>query len=182
MAAFYRAGVADFLRDDADRIVGQLAAGWGDTGFNELKQQQLKAWKLEISVLSDSLRALTAELPAATRWTLLLEYSIPRRQRRIDAVLLAGDLIFCVEFKTKDKAHSRAAERQVEDYALDLRDFHEESCGRQIIPIVVVPKAPAMLPNRRVVRTTLFVMCDWQMPVTSLTWFASLSAQNMTQR
>src|SRR6185503_19457309 len=71
----------------------------------------------------------------------LLEYPIPRRHKRLDAVLLAADVIFCLEFKTEDKVYSLQPQRQVEDYALDLRDFHEASCDRRIVPVVVVPKA-----------------------------------------
>ena len=71
-----------------------------------------------------------------------MEYPIPRRHKRLDAVLLAGDVIICLEFKTEDKAHSLQPQRQVEDYALDLRDFHEASRDRRIVPVVIVPKAP----------------------------------------
>ncbi len=60
----------------------------------------------------------------------------------VDAVVLAHDVILCIEFKTEDKAHSLLARRQVEDYALDLRDFREASRGGRLAPIVVVPKAP----------------------------------------
>jgi hypothetical protein len=70
-----------------------------------------------------------------------MEYPIPRRQKRLDAVLLAADVIFCLEFKTEAKVHSLQSQRQVEDYALDLRDFHEASRDRRIVPVVVVPKA-----------------------------------------
>jgi hypothetical protein len=77
----------------------------------------------------------------ARRWTILLEYQIPRRQKRIDAVLLARDVIFCIEFKTKAKIHNLLARKQAEDYALDLRDFHSESLGRRIVPIAVATEA-----------------------------------------
>jgi len=85
---------------------------------------------------------LAAEHPESVEWTLLLEYTIPRRQKRLDAVLLAHELIFAVEFKTADRTFTRGGQRQVEDYALDLRDFHAESRGRQIVPILVALRAP----------------------------------------
>ena len=56
-------------------------------------------------------------------------------------MLLAADTICCVEFKTKEQRHRRQTEQQVEDYALDLRDFHEQSRGRRIIPFAVSAKA-----------------------------------------
>lgn len=138
MAAFYRAVLAEFLSDDSARIVGLLAAG---NQHNELQKRQIKAWEREIEVLKLSCGDLIRLAPSAAQWSLLLEYPIPRRHKRLDAVLLAVDVIFCLEFKTEDKAYSLQPQRQAEDYALDLRDFHEASRDRRIVPVVVVPKA-----------------------------------------
>ena len=138
MPAYYRATLAAFLADDSKRVLGELTAA---TPHNELQRRQIKAWEREIKVLKSSCDDLFRLVPDASKWTLLLEYPIPRRMKRLDGVLLAADLIFCLEFKTEDKSHSMQAQRQVEDYALDLRDFHEASRGRRIVPIVVVPKA-----------------------------------------
>jgi len=138
MAAFYRAVLADFLVDDAARIVGLLSSG---TQHNELRKRQITAWARQVDVLKSALGDLIRTTPAAGSWSLLLEYPIPRRHKRLDAVLLAADVVFCLEFKTEDKAHSIPSQRQVEEYALDLRDFHEASHDRRIVPVVVVPKA-----------------------------------------
>jgi DUF2075 family protein len=145
MPAFYRATLAAFPKDDPKRILGQLTAANGDSGFTELKHRQTKAWQVEMVVLTSACRALIATRPESKDWSVLLEYPIPRRRKRIDAVMLAGDAVFCLEFKTADKDHSLAADRQAEDYALDLRDFHEQSRGRRIVPIAVVPRAPSAL-------------------------------------
>ena len=139
MAAYYRALLTDFISDDAARIVGLLSLA---SQHNELQKRQREAWQCEIEVLKCSCTELISVAPAATLWSLLLEYPIPRRHKRLDAVLLAADVIFCLEFKTLDKSHSLGANHQVEDYALDLRDFHEASHQRLIVPIAIVPKAP----------------------------------------
>ena len=60
-------------------------------------------------------------------WALVLEYPIPRRGKRIDAVLLAGRLVIVLEFKCGVRHYSREAIDQLEDYCLDLRDFHRET-------------------------------------------------------
>lgn len=138
MGAFYRASVAEFLTHTSDEILGSLLRSYQ---HQELRKNQTKAWQIEIEILKDTLADVINQLSAAKTWTLLLEYPIPRRQKRLDGVLLASDVIFCLEFKTLDKAHSLQAQRQVEDYALDLRDFHEASRGRKIVPIVIVPRA-----------------------------------------
>ncbi|MBM3862135.1 MAG: DUF2075 domain-containing protein [Verrucomicrobia bacterium] len=144
MPAFYRATLGAFLEDDPQRIVGLLTVASGDSGFTELKHRQTKAWQVEIAVLTSACRALVATRSESKDWSLLLEYPIPRRQKRMDAVLLVADVILGLEFKTADKGHSPATDRQTEDYALDLRDFHEQSRGRRIIPIAVVPRAPSV--------------------------------------
>jgi hypothetical protein len=65
--------------------------------------------------------------------------------------MLAAGVIFCIEFKTEDKRHSQQTDQQAEDYALDLRDFHEQSRGRQIVPFAVAAKAagepPVLTPD-----------------------------------
>jgi len=138
MAAFYRADLHDLLTEDRAHIVGLLSSG---NQHNELQKRQIRAWAREIDVLKQTCGELVRLIPDAEAWSLLLEYSIPRRQRRLDAVLLAADVIFCIEFKTEDKSHTLQPQRQVEDYAMDLRDFHEASRGRVIVPIVVIPRA-----------------------------------------
>src|SRR5262249_5197026 len=57
-------------------------------------------------------------------------------------------LVFVLEFKGGPRAVDAADRNQVEDYALDLRDFHVESRNRVIIPVVVAPQSnsPTDLP------------------------------------
>jgi hypothetical protein len=145
MSAFYRASLSDFVSDEPAGIVGLLAEA---NQHNELQRRQIRAWECEIEVLKLSCAELINRAPAAGLWTLLLEYPIPRRHKRLDGVLLASDVIFCLEFKTLDKVHSLRSQHQVEDYALDLRDFHEASRQRRIVPVVIVPKAPAVENSR----------------------------------
>ncbi len=141
MPAYYRATLSEFLQEDSKRILGLLTAASGDSGFVELKHRQTKAWQRELEMLKTAATLLVKVDRARAEWTLLLEYPIPRRRGRVDAVLLAADVVFCIEFKTEEKQHSRQIDRQAEDYALDLRDFHEQSNGRRIIPFAVAAKA-----------------------------------------
>jgi len=61
--------------------------------------------------------------------------------RRIDVVLLIGPVIFVLEFKVGEKAHTLYAFDQVFDYALDLKNFHETSHEQFIAPILVATEA-----------------------------------------
>ena|SRR3989442_15959805 len=112
MPAFYRATVVEFLADDAQRILGALTAGTEQMGFAELQRRQIRAWQREANVLKLSLAEVVSQFPPASQWAVLLEYPIPRRRKRLDTVVLASEIVFCVEFKTEDRAHSLAGDRK----------------------------------------------------------------------
>jgi hypothetical protein len=77
----------------------------------------------------------------------LLEFPLYRLQRRIDVVLLATSIVVVVEAKIGER-HFRAADaRQVEEYGLDLRDFHEQSSGHLIVPVLWATEASAAWPK-----------------------------------
>ena len=141
MPAYYRSSVAEFIDDDPERILGVLATENVKAGFVDHKNRATTAWKIEIEVLKTTCKEFLNESVEFGNWALFLEYPIPRRQKRIDVVLLARDVIVCIEFKTGAKTHTLQARKQVEDYALDLRDFHEVSRERRIVPIAVATAA-----------------------------------------
>src|ERR1035437_10386723 len=76
MAAFYRATLADFLAHSPDEILGALLRSYQ---HNELQKRQTKAWEKEIQVLKAACAELIRLTPMSTKWSLLLEYPIPRR-------------------------------------------------------------------------------------------------------
>jgi hypothetical protein len=127
MPGKYRNSIHKFLKDDNETIIGHLAIGITN---HQLLLQQRISWNHQISYLKEALQYLPEN------WQLILEYPIPRRSKRIDIVLLAHDVIFVVEFKDKEAIYLSAAISQVEDYSLDIRDFHKQSATKTIIPIV----------------------------------------------
>lgn len=135
MPAFYSASVSQFLSHEEDLIVGRQTT-ITQQGLSELSAEQLDAWRQQIPILRNALRPLCAR-----DWHLLLEYPIPRRGKRIDAVILACELILVVEFKCGARKYERDACIQVEDYCLDLRDFHSLSQHRILVPILVATEA-----------------------------------------
>src|ERR1039458_6737033 len=92
--------------DDPKRILGLLTAASGDSGFAELKHRQTKAWQSEIEMLKTAASSLVEDDNTRAHWTLLLEYPIPRRRGRIDAVLLTADTICCVEDRKSTRLNS----------------------------------------------------------------------------
>jgi hypothetical protein len=140
--AYYSAVVRQFLQDDSDTIIGRLTYGSEQDRFHALILDARRAWEKELHVLRVTLAAVVGSVPNAADWGLLLEYPIPRRQKRIDALLFADELILVIEFKTEEDAFKRADIAQVEDYALDLQDFHEQSRNKRLFPILVSTEAP----------------------------------------
>ena len=84
-------------------------------------------------MLKDSMRG--------TAGTLLLEFSIPRMGRRIDAVVIAHVVVVAIEFKIGEATFDRSAIDQTWDYALDLKNFHEASHAASIVPVLVASEA-----------------------------------------
>ena len=127
--AWYKASIADFVTADTDTIIGRLT---NNSDFSILPSQR-DAWLEEIHILQSQLIGLAGFF--------LMEFSIPRMGRRIDAVTLAGPVVFVIEFKVGESTFDRAAVDQVWDYALDLKNFHEASHTAAIVPILVATGA-----------------------------------------
>ena len=136
MPAFYFRTLPDFIDDNDALIVGRLTTAASQAGFFQQVHSQTDAWHAQLGVLKNVARTLTR---AAGRvvFHILLEYPIPRRGRRIDAVILAGSVVLVLEFKCGASEYSRDSLAQVEDYSLDLCDFHRASRQRPIVPILV---------------------------------------------
>ncbi|MDC7683191.1 DUF2075 domain-containing protein [Asticcacaulis sp. BYS171W] len=132
MRAYYTADRAKFFSDSDDHILGELARGHSFA----LEITQREAWRQQVTILRQAL----SDQPA---FTLYLEFAIPRMGKRADAVVLIGDGVFVIEFKVGSEAFDRAAIEQVEDYALDLKNFHAGSHDLAIVPILVPTKAKA---------------------------------------
>jgi Schlafen group 3, DNA/RNA helicase domain len=144
MASFWSGTVDEFLRTPIAKITGALAVAQ-IRHFRLNEAQQLRAWETTIVMLQQAL----ATLPEAAGWRLLLEYPMLRLGHRPDVILLTGCTILVLEIKANATDHTLADRRQVEDYAIDLHDFHASSRANPIVPILVAEHAPvtrALLP------------------------------------
>jgi hypothetical protein len=130
-------------------VVGQLATKISEAGFRQIETAAVESWTDEIETIKTQLANLCRLKPQAKQWGILFEFTIPRRQQRIDVVLLAGGLILAFEFKSVGSAGSVSSVRQVEDYGLDLSYFHSPSHGRVILPILVGPGLRRKTPEKK---------------------------------
>ena len=106
-----------------------------------LQGLQAEAWREEISLLKEILA------PYIGRGHIYFEYTIPRMGRRIDVVLLLDGVVLLLEFKAFNEQYTKADIAQVWDYALDLKNFHEQSHNRPIVPIFVATEAVKVAPD-----------------------------------
>lgn len=137
-----------FLSADEALLLGELTDSVASTGIQSTRTTQIETWKSQIAVLRRCADELIGRRQAAKNWHLVLEYELPRRQKRPDAVLLAEDVILVVEFKVGSPSHDASARWQVEDYCLNLRDFHAGSTGRAIVPVLCATAAPSAKDSR----------------------------------
>jgi hypothetical protein len=128
--AYYSETVSSFLEDDPDCILGILTS----KHHHALEEPQRWAWLQQISILKDA-------LVGRPDGRIFLEFYIPRMGRRADALLITENIVFVIEFKVGANAHESSALAQVQDYALDLKNFHEGSHAVPIIPVLVSTNA-----------------------------------------
>lgn len=129
--AWFDAPADVFAKLHPSRILGDLSL----SPFADEPAQKL-AWQYEV----DHLQPIAARLPGAH---VFLEFGIPRMGRRADAVIIAGSLIFVLEYKVGRRDFPIHARDQVHGYGLDLKLFHQTSHDKTIIPILIATKAPA---------------------------------------
>jgi hypothetical protein len=102
--------------------------------FN-LNELQRNSWIKEISILKLSLEDHYNSY-------ICLEYTIPRMGKRADAVLLVNNVVVILEFKVGSNTYNSGDLDQVLDYALDLKNFHEQSHDKVILPVLVATNGP----------------------------------------
>jgi Uncharacterized conserved protein (DUF2075) len=133
--AYYNAPICQFVKDDPERILGVLTS----EHHHVLEEQQRWAWLQQVSIL----RTALSGQPGGR---IFLEFYIPRMGKRADTLLILGNIVFVIEFKIGASEYLTSAFDQVEDYALDLKNFHEGSHTVPIVPVLVSTHAVS-LPN-----------------------------------
>ncbi len=96
--SYYQASSSEFLSRDADAILGELVKA--HSFATDIMQRG--AWQHQIGTVKKLLRSY----PSAD---VLFEFSIPRMGKRADVVLLAGGIIFVLEYKVGEDGYPRQA-------------------------------------------------------------------------
>src|SRR4051794_19349321 len=117
MPAYYAESCLQFKSKSVTEIEQTLHRSYERDRFKELFVPQMTAWRQEVAYLQSAISSEQLSNSDLSHWGVALEFVIPRKMGRIDAVLLIGDAIVVLEFKTKT-VDSGSAD-QVEDYCLD---------------------------------------------------------------
>jgi len=138
MASFYRSNVTEFLALSEEQLLAKLSIAYANRGYTSQYSDQTLTWERDIRSLRLTLDECIQKDVAAGNWGILLEFSIPRKEARIDVVLLINYQIVIIE--AKSGVAFLQARRQLEEYALLLHYFHKASAYRKIVPVIVSPE------------------------------------------
>ena len=147
MSAYVRMTLTEFADANVSEIIGRLERAHAHDGFLTQFSLQTIAWDTSVALLQEDLGKLLKSRPTAAAWSVLLEYPLYRLRRRIDVVILTDEVILVVEAKVGETRFNAEDQRQVEEYCLDLRDFHAESHDQRIVPILWCTEADAPYPQ-----------------------------------
>ncbi|MEQ8694094.1 MAG: DUF2075 domain-containing protein [Gammaproteobacteria bacterium] len=136
MPAYVRRTVTEFVKTSANSIIAELHRGYSSDGFSTQYTAQSKAWEISVPLIQEYLNLALESAPTIGRWRILLELPLYRLRRRIDIVLIASSTVIVIELKVGADKFQAADRNQVEEYALDLRDFHEYSGDVVLLPVL----------------------------------------------
>ncbi len=140
MASYYHATVEEFLAETNEHVLARLTTGAANRGYTSQYSDQILSWERDLGSLRATLERCASLSSEARTWGLILEFFIPKRDLRIDIVLLIRQEIVIVEAKTG--LAGGQASRQIEEYALLLHYFHKGSNQRDA-PVGPRPAAAA---------------------------------------
>jgi Uncharacterized conserved protein (DUF2075) len=134
--AYYHDTIPNFFGTNQDQILGELTS----RHHFALDILQKNSWAEEIELFKRHLKEISDG-------DIFFEFSIPRMGSRVDVLLLISGVIFVVECKMGADSFESHAIDQVTDYALDLKNFHEGSHDKYVVPILISTKAASQNPN-----------------------------------
>lgn len=131
--SYYSSTTSEFLAQDSERILGELAL---NNAF-ALTIEQRNTWNAQIANLKD-------QLASTPYGEVFFEFAIPRMGKRVDVVLVIQGVVFVIEYKVGSGEYEQHAKDQAIDYALDLKNFHEASHDRWLVPILIATRAQSI--------------------------------------
>jgi hypothetical protein len=126
---YFKDTIESFQIKSTEEIIGLITIS---NQFDSTNNQN-KSWGQQITILKKALNGLSG--------TIFFEFSIPRMGKRIDSLIIIGNVVFVLEFKVGENKFLQYQIDQVWDYALDLKNFHKPSHNAVLAPILVATEA-----------------------------------------
>lgn len=115
--------------------------------------EQFAAWASSLAILRTAASHCVDALPAASGFAAILEYELPRDDRRPDVIVLENGTVVVIEFKEGAKPTTADVD-QVHCYARDLKHYHSACHDRRIVPFLVQVAYPGPVHERKGVIVT----------------------------
>lgn len=132
--AYYQSRISDFFTASCNEIIGRIAQNHPQS----LEHLQTGAWKQQVEILQ---RQLSNFHFLDEHCSIFFELLIPRMGRRADVVIVLRGIIFVVEFKVGASRFHSTDVKQAHGYAIDLKNFHQASHDKRIIPVLLATDA-----------------------------------------
>ena len=126
----------EFRSADAARVRERLQAFVVDAS-----PEQLRAWSDSIPPLQREVDEVIVRDSLAATYSAILEYELPMESRRPDVLLLVGAGVMVLELKGKIDFSQADIDPGVGVRARDLRSYHRECAGRDVVPVLVPTRA-----------------------------------------
>ena len=133
--AGYFSNLTKFKNENVDTIINHLIEFLPDAS----KEQKI-AWKNSIKVLKNTIEKLLSIKDDYGNCSIVLEYTIPLEERRIDALLILNETVVVIEFKGKG-IYTQGDVDQAIAYARDLKNYHSECSSIDVKCLLILTKA-----------------------------------------
>jgi hypothetical protein len=147
LPAYIDESVLDLLNTPDRELIARLHQAYASDGFVSQYTSQTIAWDISVGLIRTGLQAAISSGIDVARWRALLELPLYRLRRRVDLLLVTPQALAVIELKIGGDQFQSADRWQVEEYALDLRDFHEFSHEVPILPVLWCTEAQAEPPH-----------------------------------
>jgi hypothetical protein len=108
--------------------------------IKDASPEQIRAWDEAIPPLQTEVDEVLVRDVLAEQYSAILEYELPMEARRPDVILLVGAGVMVIELKGKVYP-TQADLDQAAAYARDLRNYHRECEGREVVAVLVPTRA-----------------------------------------
>jgi hypothetical protein len=122
---------AALIASEPNTLAAQLSRS-----FKQRGHEQFLAWASSLDILRRAASRCVDAIPAASQFAAILEYELPRDDRRPDVIVLENGTVVVIEFKAGAKPTTADLD-QVHCYARDLEHYHSVCHDRRIVPFLV---------------------------------------------